>query len=509
MSQFRIEQKISESGSTTVYRAFQETLDRPVLLKVLHQHLANDPAIRERFSREAKACAHLRSEHIVQVYDLTEYNGCPAIVMEYVHGHSLKEVIAAPVTDVDQLATKTAVSILQALSIAHRRGVVHRDIKPGNILVADDGIIKLTDFGLAHVVDSPTLTMEGTVLGTPAYMAPEQIRGERVDARTDFFSLGVTLVEVLSGQRIFEGSTYSECVKKITEFRADHLDRLTKAIPPERLGFLKRLMDPDPDKRYQSAKDALKDLGEGEEAEPTTNGGVNVSRRMLVPVVSFFAMVLIAGLIYVVIPRNEPVVQMRGMPMNPQRQDTVPVREEGRNITDHPSGIDAKVSAPPKEREQRNAENILPKNKVQRRDSSSVVFTSNPWAKVYVDGRLVGETPMANRVVLPEGKHSITFTNPSFDPIIKTVDVQAMKEQMVTADFLGHAGYLMCSVHPWAEVYVDEQYKDTTPLTKPIIVSAGTHRLRFHNGALRDSMQVVNIQPRDTLSITITLRPSR
>jgi serine/threonine protein kinase len=509
MSQFRIQEKISESGSTTVYRAFQEALDRPVLLKVLHQHLASDPVVRERFTREAKACALLRSEHIVQVFDLTEYNGCPAIVMEFVQGLSLKDVIAGSPPDRDQLAVATAVCILKALSLAHRRGIVHRDVKPGNILLSDDGIIKLTDFGLAHIVHSPTVTIEGTVLGTPAYMAPEQVRGEGVDARTDFFSLGVTLVEVWTGERIFGGSTYSECVKKIMEFRTDQLDRLMQVVPVERIAFLKRLMDPDPKKRYQSAREALKELGEGEEEEERDDAARRGLRKMLVPVLSSVGILAFISLLYFGMPKPSPVVPKHDSTQVEQRTDSALATSDGERHVKSPVTSRQK-GEPTRVREGRKIAEVIPPGAVPSgRDSANISFTSNPWAKVFVDGRLAGETPLAQPIRLAPGKHSITFSNPSFDPILKSIDVQPGKRQVVSADFMEHAGFLVCRASPWAEVYVDEQYKDTTPLGKPIILSAGQHRIRLHNIAFSDTMQVITIIPRDTLFMTISLKSLR
>ncbi len=509
MSQFRIDEKISESGSTSVYKAFQEALDRPVLLKVLHQHLANDPVIRERFSREAKACAHLRSEHIVQVYDLTEYNGCPAIVMEYVHGSSLKDVIAGIPADRENLATSVAVSILQALSLAHRRGIIHRDIKPGNILVADDGTVKLTDFGLAYVAHAPTVTLEGTVLGTPAYMAPEQVRGETVDARTDFFSLGVTLVEVVTGKRIFEGPTYSECIRKIMEFRAEHLEGIVLSLPPDRLAFLKRLMAPEAKNRFQNATEALNDLGEKAE-ETQSESQERPPRRYLVPALTVLAALAFVGVLYFGTPKPSPTGQRQDPIRQTQTQDSSTVAGGDVQAVENRRPVEQRPGAvfDPKSTDRQSPQLPSMSARVDR-DSANIVFTSNPWAKVYVDGRLVGETPLAQPVVLAQGKHSVTFSNPSFDPILKDIEIRSGKQQIVSADFLANAGFLKCTVEPWAEVYVDEQYKDTTPLGRPIIVTAGIHHLRFHNSAYVDSMQVITVRPRDTVTVVVTLKTLR
>lgn len=254
---FTIEATINESSTTRVYRAFDKTLHRRVLLKVLHKHLANDQQLRERFVREARACAALRSEYIVQVFDLTEIDGAPAIVMEYIDGKSLKDVIADDSLRTPALASKVALHVLRGLSLAHNQQIIHRDIKPGNILVAATGTVKVTDFGLARIAVAPTVTLEGTLIGTPAYIAPEQIRGEQPDARADLFSLGTTLIETLSGERLFEGATYAECLNKVASFKPEMLDRFTARSSPKFIEFCKRLMDPDRHRRFASADEAL------------------------------------------------------------------------------------------------------------------------------------------------------------------------------------------------------------------------------------------------------------
>lgn len=221
-----LDKKISESATTCVYRAFDDTLGREVLLKVLHRHLAHDDHVRERFVREARACASLRSENIVQIYDLRQFDESPAIIMEYVPGQSLKDVVAEGTQRTFAFAEKVAVHVLRGLAAAHAQGIIHRDIKPGNILVSATGLVKITDFGLAQVSVAPTLTTEGMVVGTPAYLAPEILQGETADARTDLFSLGATLVEILTGKQLFDGTTYSECLNRISRFKPEMLDPL-------------------------------------------------------------------------------------------------------------------------------------------------------------------------------------------------------------------------------------------------------------------------------------------
>lgn len=500
--QFTIEEKISESTTTAVYRAFDEQLHRRVLLKVLHKHLANDPDLRARFVREARACAALRSDHIVHVYDLTEIDGAPAIVMEFVEGRSLKEVIAAgEMRDADSVRTVTR-HVLRGLAAAHGKGIVHRDIKPGNILVGSDGTVKVTDFGLASFVASPTVTMEGMVLGTPAYMAPEQVRGEEIDARTDLFALGATVIEVMSGERIFEGSTYSECMKKVLAFSEPDLAKYENQSAPEFIQFLKQLMHPIKEERFPSATDALIALGETVPTEPAGNGEQRSHKRRMIILV-FIALLAIAliiafGWIILTAPAEQADQSAdTGVALYERSVDSLTGQSQ-----------EEKIDVPmenPVDRQQSNeplmdgAQSVPPAGK----DSGKVYFTSTPWAKVFVNNQLIGETPIATPVSLAAGTHSVMFVNPSFDPIVESVTVEPLRERTVEGNFLERVGYVMCTVTPWADVYVDEQYKDTTPMTKPLMVSAGKHTLRFKNAAFTDIVREITVTAKDTVQLSL------
>jgi hypothetical protein len=150
--------------------------------------------------------------------------------------------------------------------------------------------------------------------------------------------------------------------------------------------------------------------------------------------------------------------------------------------------------------EQGKEKNIIAVSK----DSGKVYLTSTPWAKVYVNNQLIGETPIARPVILASGSHTVMFANPSFDPIVKTIIVESNREVTVTGNFLEQAGYLQCNVTPWAEVFVDELYKDTTPLSKPMMLSAGRHSVRFRNSAFSDIVKDITVKAKDTTQLTIS-----
>jgi hypothetical protein len=205
---YRLEEVVASGGVAIVWRAFDEHLARPVAVKLLHPHHAGDPTVVERFQREARAAAGLSHPNVVRIYDVGRDDGIVWLVMELVEGPSLRDVLAAREPLDASVVAAVGEQVARALAAAHERGLVHRDIKPANILVASDGTVQVTDFGIAKALGTDeTLTSTGTVMGTAAYVAPEQLETSDVDARADVYSLGVVLYEALLGRPAFSGDT--------------------------------------------------------------------------------------------------------------------------------------------------------------------------------------------------------------------------------------------------------------------------------------------------------------
>jgi serine/threonine protein kinase len=508
---FTIEEKINESSFTSVYRAFDGVLQRRILLKVLHKHHATDNDLYQRFVREAQACAALRSEHIVQVYELIEYEGSPAIVLEYVDGTSLKNLIVTGTTRSLKYARKVALHTLRGLVVAHDRGIIHRDIKPGNILVVTDGTLKVTDFGLAYLASVPTITAQGMVLGTPAYMSPEQIRHEEIDQRTDLFSLGATLVEVLTGIRLFEGTSYAECAKKILSFKVDMLDYLVEKSSAEFVKYLKLLLAPKKQNRYATSREALYALDQ-DESSIYISAPLTSPRRKRQTVLLSGAVVLLGALaIFLATVDHSSNSQTSAPTQQTVLPDTLAARITALGEMQRELSISSPVQP-----ESIQQPRVLKQSKISMttttplsKDSGSILLTSTPWAKVYVDNILIGETPISKPLTLSAGKHAVMFMHPSFDPILQIITVAKNKELPVTANFIENAGFLSCIVTPWAEVYVDEQYKDITPLGKPIVLSPGKHQVRLKNTSFVDVLREVTIKSKDTTSLRIIFEKQR
>src|SRR3954464_299993 len=202
---YRLDAQIGSGGMSTGYKAFDVNLERPVAIKLLHREIAADSDQLERFRREARAVAQLSHPHIVGVIDAGEDEGRPYIVFEYVEGETLKERIRRLARLPVDEAIAYAIEIARALGCAHSHHIVHRDVKPQNVLIDEEGTAKVTDFGIARTLDEEGLTAEGRVLGTTDYVSPEQALGHPVTGQSDLYSLGVVLFEMLTGDVPFKG----------------------------------------------------------------------------------------------------------------------------------------------------------------------------------------------------------------------------------------------------------------------------------------------------------------
>ncbi len=265
---YRIEEKIGQGGMGEVYRARDTNLDRTVALKILPPAFASNPDRMRRFIREAKAASALSHPNVATIHEVGEAEDVRFIVMEYVNGQTLSEYSRKRALDPGQIVD-IGIQMADALEEAHGRGIIHRDLKPANVMVTARGQVKVLDFGLAKLVSpagepgesSPSsLTESGLIIGTAASMSPEQVLGHQLDQRTDIFSLGSILYELATGHSPFAGGTTTEIMDRILHTQPDGIARFNPKVPPELERIVRKCLEKDRERRYQSARDLLIDL---------------------------------------------------------------------------------------------------------------------------------------------------------------------------------------------------------------------------------------------------------
>jgi len=257
---YKIQQKIGSGGMGVVYRGLHVRLGQVVAIKDLSPELASDPEMRQRFIREARIQAQLNHPNVVNVHNLLEHDGRLLLVMEFVEGETLDKLIQDNGALPYNQAIEITCQVLNALSFMHSKGVIHRDLKPGNIMIAEEGRVKVTDFGIAKATTEKGQTRAGTRLGTLWYMSPEQVKGKPVDARSDLYAMGITLFQMVTGKLPFFGNSDFEIMKAHTETPPPDPKKIKKDIPKPLSGVILKLLEKNPGKRYQTVDEVLKAL---------------------------------------------------------------------------------------------------------------------------------------------------------------------------------------------------------------------------------------------------------
>lgn len=408
-----------------VYRAVQDPLGRTVAIKALKTSAAAEENVVTRFEREAKSLANLQHENIIHVYDFHQERGAMFIVMEYVQGIDLYDLLEKAGRLPYDVAAIIAMQVARALDYIHYRGIVHRDIKPANIMIPRTGGVKVMDFGIARDTNFSDLTEAGTGIGTPAYMSPEQVLGDKLDARSDIFSLGVVLYQMLTGKKPFVEDEKKSAMHKIRLEKHESARKINPEIPRELSNIIDRCLEKQPRDRWRSAQHltmalerflakhvemnhharlvlflraqgVITELEAEEYINPSAlgaGGGAlqlpnlqarNIVRGGLVAhAVTLGVLLLMLGLIHV-----------------------APL---GATPRTNPNGLAA--------------------------GQGSLRVDAQPWARVSIDGIDVGVTPIGKAIPLREGVHLVRFVHDWYKPVERRVEIVAGAPHAVSVDF--------------------------------------------------------------------------
>ena len=412
----RIVEEVASGGMAVVYRAVQDPLGRTVAIKALKTSAAAEENVVTRFEREAKSLANLQHENIIHVYDFHRERGAMFIVMEYVQGIDLYDLLEKSGRLPYDVAAIICMQVARALDYVHYRGIVHRDIKPANIMLARTGGVKVMDFGIARDTNLGDLTEAGTGIGTPAYMSPEQVLGDKLDARSDIFSLGVVLYQMVTGKKPFVEDERKSAMHKIRLEKHESAKAVNAEIPRELNNIIDRCLEKQPRDRWRSAQHmvmalerflsrhvemnhharlvlflkaqgVITDLEAEEYLNPAALGaGAGALQQPNLQARNVVRAGLVAhGIVFGVLLLFISLIQVAPLDATPRTKDVL-AREGKRGY--------ARVDA-------------------------------HPWARISVDGKQIGVTPIADPLELKEGKHVVRYEHDWYQPYELEIEVTA------------------------------------------------------------------------------------
>jgi len=396
---YEIIKELGKGGMGVVYQAHDPQIDRSVALKVLRVDRVVNEEFVLRFFKEAKFIGRLSHPNIVTVYDVGRDHGTIYIAMEYLQGEAFNEVIRSGRLNVEKIIDIT-LQVADALGYAHNKGIVHRDIKPSNIILTDEGGVKLTDFGIARSEDSTAAqqTQTGVILGTPFYMSPEQVMGKRVDGRSDLFSLGVILYELIVGRKPFEGDHFTAIFRAITDDIPVAPLRIDASIPPSLSDLIMKALSKNPDERFQTGKemgDALKSCLQIKEFLLSPEKPISPKKKPVasVLIMGLMAAVVFGGAIYFFWPHINELIRKEN-----KGESTVTESSQQGKLQDKSGNLESLSST--RVDESKPADAML------------MVTSSPSQAQVYLDDSFKGKTPIT--LELPFGKYEVRVNLPDY-----------------------------------------------------------------------------------------------
>lgn len=503
---FEIIECLKKDEHSAVYLANHIYLGKKIILKSLNTETAADEEKIERFKREAKILAMLDHPNIIKVLDFGTYNHFFYISFEYFESRSLRCIIKNNNLSLTQKENLLA-QLFKGLSFAHKHQIIHRDIKPENILVDDKFNLKLSDFGLALVMNENFVSGQFSLVGTPCYMSPEQVYGEQLTEKTDLFSAGIVLFELFKGYNPFLGSDINESFNKILECDENKIaDEITELPDNYRL-ILETLLKKEPAERFQSAQSILELLSlyetntiEDEEQEPEKR---KINRALLIAGVVVLSLVMLI-LVFMEKERISTAEQMR-IDSNKIITDSNAVlptaAEQNQNIVE--------TSIPKENKKTNDAINSAAFNQKIAEEKKllegELYIECLPWANVYINSKHVETTPLSKNLVLPTGKYPIKLSHPEYPEYNAEVDIKPGETTNLSVNLESLFGYIDCKIYPWGDVYLNGSIKGSTPLQHPIKTAPGNYRITIKNPNFKTKSKSITVKQGETLLIEIDL----
>ncbi len=507
---FEIIACLKKDAGSAVYLANHVFLSKQIVLKTLCKDALVDQTILQRFQREAKTLAKLDHPNIIKVLDFGTFANNFYLSFEYFPARNLREVALENQLSVEE-KTKIFLQIVKGLAYAHGHQIIHRDIKPENILVGASLQVKIADFGLALTADDSVVTNKSSIVGTPGYMSPEQIRGEALTPQSDLFALGIVAYELFTGRNPFLGKDVSATLNNILTGDEAQLFSDLGQTPPSFQPVLQGLLQRSRNKRTASAEAVLRELGiEAEEPPPSKPSlakkpRLNRALAYLAAAVVLLVIIVLATTIFK--SQKETTGAQKAQMINPP----VSVASGDSLMAEMPSAKEEREAGLQATNEGKVTKVVTDSGtatSIPKSDSNvrgKLFVQCSPWAAVYLDEHKIATTPLEDSIRIYPGEYELRLQHPEFPPYVQKIAVRPMETVLIQVRLDTLCGYLDCQVYPWGEVSIDRQYHGQTPLPKPIPVTPGRHLLTVTNPAFGKMDEYVQIERKDTLHYKLNM----
>lgn len=454
---FQILQCLKKDIFSSVYIAHHVYLGKKILLKTLNTQELPDSTWLERFKREAKILARLDHPNIIKILDFGSHAEQFYISFEYFESNNLRTFIRkTPLTTRQKYDIFMQIS--RGLAAAHKANVIHRDIKPENILINEAKKVKIADFGLAIFTDEKLLTQKSSIIGTPAYMSPEQIKGNELTIQSDLFSLGIIGFEIFSGKNPFVGEDINQTINNILNLKWDKLEPSLKTAPSDITLVIQKLLNSKPQDRYQNANEILKQFDSIEKPAQSKKMPFRLS-YLIIPLV----VLIIISVVYFIRKDTKQISQLAPYVQNispiDSTRDSSAIQEVAKTtiLENHP--IPEQLDVP-----ELNA-------------PGRFRVESFPAGEFYIDSqKITGEY-----ITLSAGSHLFELVHPAYPPYREIITIAPGQEMQKTIKIDTLFGYLSCYIYPWGKLYIGEEDYGQSPFFKPFRLNPGIYSIQIQN----------------------------
>ena len=490
---FEVIECLKKDINTSVYIANHIYLGKKIILKTLNTNELSDKTVLGRFKREAKILARLDHPNLIKVLDFGTYQNFFYLSFEYFESRNLRAIIKFNNLTVDE-KTYLLIQLLKALYVAHQNRIIHRDIKPENILVNSNLELKIADFGLAFVINDTALTQKASIVGTPSYMSPEQIRGEELTPQTDIFSAGIVAYELFLNENPILGEDISKTINKVLNYNVSQIIDKIKNLPENIQQALQNMLQKNLRNRAKSAAEVLNLLGVEEEIQNRITKEIYYKRRSkkviyialpIIIIISVFAFLYFRpgftsknnSFIYKA-PDPGYENNSEGYFFNKKENYLAPLD-------------DIKIAEQKVENKSfENNASLIP---------GQLFIECLPWADVYIDNKKIDTTPLSKNIDLSPGLHELKLIHPDFPTYSRRIRISSNLIDSVSINFNNLVGHLECKINPWGNIYINRKLYGTTPLKAPLALMPGSYHLIITNPNYGKIDTTIKINAKETI----------